>query len=261
MVDAACLPHVASTAEHDMVVDLVTPDHPFANFLKGASRDTIAGLMELKKDRDAEKARDWPGVCRYKADNAALQGRSPRVVFMGDSITEYWTLADPTFFGRDLVARGISGQTTEQMLTRFMQDVVDLKPRAVHILGGTNDVAGNTGPNSPEDFKNTMRAMVWLARANHIAVVIGSIPPTNKFSWQPKLKPGPRIAELNAWLKTFSAEVNAEFVDYHTALAGPDGELPAKFSNDGVHPNTAGYAIMRSLAEAAVDRALRAHHS
>ena len=256
MVDAPCLPHVESVAERDMVADLVTPDHPFANFLKSASRNTIAGLMQLKKDRDAEKARDWPGACRYKADDAALQGHSPKVVFLGDSITEYWNAADPTMFGRDVVERGISGQTSQQMLTRFMQDVVDLKPRAVHLLAGTNDVAGNAGPNSPEDFKNTMRAMVSLARANHIAVVIGSILPSDKFSWQPALKPAPRIAELNAWLRAFAAESHAEYVDYFGALAGPEHELPAKFSNDGVHPNTAGYAVMRPLAEAAIVRAL-----
>lgn len=245
-----------------METDLVTPGHPFADFLKGASRETIAGLMQLKKDRDAQRASDWGGACRYKEENQALQGYKPKVVFMGDSITEYWNVADPTLFGRDVVERGISGQTTEQMLTRFMQDVVELRPRAVHILAGTNDVAGNTGPNSPEDFKNTMRAMVSLARANHIAVVIGSIPPTNRFSWQPKLQPAPRIVELNAWLKAYCLETHAEFVDYYTALAGPDGELPAKFSNDGVHPNSAGYAIMRSLAEPAISKALQiAHHT
>jgi lysophospholipase L1-like esterase len=141
------------------------------------------------------------------------------------------------------------------MLARFMQDVVALKPQVVHILAGTNDIAGNTGPNSPEDYKNTIRAMVTLAQANHIAVVLGSIPPANKFSWQPKLSPAPRIAELNAWLRAFAAEAHAEYVDYYSALAGPDSGLPAKFSIDGVHPNITAYAIMRPLAEAAIGRA------
>ena len=259
MVDAPCPPHDEPAALRDALASFVTPGRSLADFIKSASPEMLKSLAQIRKEQEVEKARDWPGACHYKAANAALRGHAPKVVFMGDSITELWGRADPTMFGNDIVDRGISGQTTEQMLTRFMQDVVDLKPHVVHIMGGTNDIAGNTGPNSPEDFKNTMRAMVTLARANHIAVILGSIPPSNKFSWQPKLTPAPRIAELNAWLRGFAAEVHAEFVDYHSALVGSDGEFPAKLSNDGVHPNTAAYAIMRPLAEAAIARARRAH--
>jgi lysophospholipase L1-like esterase len=256
MVDAPCPPpKELPAALRDIGTAMVTPGHPAADYFKTLSRDALTALMQKQKDVEAEKVRDWPGACHYKAANAALQGHALRVVFMGDSITENWSVADPSMFDQDVVDRGISGQTTPQMLARFMQDVVDLHPRVVHIMAGTNDVAGNTGPNSPDDFKNNVRAMVELARANHIALVIGSILPSNAFPWQPKVRPASRIAELNIWLRGFAAQIHAEFVDYHSALKGADDELPAKFSNDGVHPNTTAYAIMRSLAEAAIGRA------
>jgi lysophospholipase L1-like esterase len=232
----------------------VTPDHPFLEYLKTLNQETIKSLGEMQKNSEAEKVRDWPGACHYKAANAALGAHAPRLVLMGDSITQNWMVADPKFFSEDIVDRGIGGQTSPQMLARFMQDVVDLKPGIVHIMAGTNDIAGATGPTSVEDFENTLRAMVELARANHIKVIIGSILPMKAIILQPTLKPAPRVAQLNTWLRSYAADVHAEFVDYYGALAGPDGEFLSKFSNDGVHPTTVGYAIMRQMLEAAIGK-------
>ena len=261
MVDAPCPPQKApSAAILEVANAAVTPGRPFVDYIKSASPATLAALAQQQKDQEIGKTRDWPDTCLYKPANAALRGHKPKVAFMGDSITQMWASADPAMFGEDIVDRGISGQTSEQMLVRFMQDVVNLKPQVVHILAGVNDIAGNTGPNSPEDYKNMMRAMVTLARANHIAVVIGSILPCNRFPFQPKSTPAPRIAELNAWLRAFAAENHAQFVDYYSALAGPESEFPAKLSNDGLHPNRDGFAIMGPLAEAAITRAVHANH-
>lgn len=196
-------------------------------------------------------ARDWAGLCRFRADNAAVAAAqaTTRVVFLGDSITENWALADPALFERGVVNRGISGQTTAQMLVRFRADVVALHPKVVHILAGTNDVAGNTGPTSTADFENNIMAMVEIARANGIRVVLGAIPPTASFNWQPQLKPVPTIQALNGWLRAFAARQRLPYIDYYALLAGASGEFPAALSNDGVHPNRAGYRLMRAKVE------------
>ncbi len=193
---------------------------------------------------------DWAWLCRYRADNALVDpAHPPHVVFIGDSITENWLTADPDFFAHGKLGRGISGQTSPQLLVRFWQDVVALHPAVVHIMAGTNDIAGNTGPTSPEAYQNAVRAMVDIAKANHIAVILGAIPPSVSFGWQPAVKPGPWVARLNQWLKEYAAEQHLVFADYHVALAGPAGELPAEFGADEVHPNAAGYAVMRGVAE------------
>jgi lysophospholipase L1-like esterase len=166
---------------------------------------------------------------------------------MGDSITEFWSRFDPELFGEGVVNRGISGQTSPQMLVRFYSDVVALRPAAVHLMAGTNDLAGNTGPSRPEDFKNNIRAMVDLAEANGIAVVLASIPPAAAFPWRPEVEPAPIIAQLNDWLEGYATENKLVFVDYHAAITGPSGELRAELSSDGVHPDADGYAAMRPL--------------
>ncbi|MEP7243513.1 MAG: SGNH/GDSL hydrolase family protein [Gammaproteobacteria bacterium] len=209
---------------------------------------------ELAKVSEAQKldaAQDWAGLCRYRASNKRVlaANKPPRIVFMGDSITENWNLADAAFFDRGIVNRGISGQTSSQMLVRFRADVVALRPGIVHILAGTNDVAGNTGPLTAQDFKNNIMSMVDLARANGIAVVLGSIPPAAGFSWRPELKPVPIIEELNRWLRDYAAQNGLRYIDYYAALAGPAGELRGELGNEGVHPNRKGYGIMRRLAE------------
>lgn len=205
----------------------------------------------------AQKARDWPNLCRYRAENAALAEGAAKVVFMGDSITEGWLPADREFFSHGNVDRGIGGQTSPQMVLRFWQDVVALKPQAVHIMTGTNDLAGNTGPSRLEDYKNNIRAMVDIAQANGIKVILASIPPADRFGWAPDLKPAALIVEMNAWLKQYAAERGLTYVDYHTPLADANGGLRADYGHDGVHPHRAGYAVMRPLAEAAIREALK----
>jgi len=204
------------------------------------------------------RAHDWAWMCRFRDDDAKVTPQTaPQVVFIGDSITEGWGRIDPAFFDQTHANRGISGQTTPQMLLRFMQDVVALHPRAVHIMAGTNDIAGNTGPNRPEDYRNTIRAMTTLAKANGIAVIIASIPPADHFGWMPQMTPAPRIAELNAWLKQFAASNGFVYADYYAALADANGGLPVAYSKDGVHPEAAGYAVMRPIAERAIAAALQ----
>ena len=199
---------------------------------------------------------DWAWLCRYRADNALVDpAHPPHVVFIGDSITEGWIHADPDFFAHGNLDRGISGQTSPQLLVRFWQDVVALNPAVVHIMIGTNDIAGNTGPTTPEAYQNAVRAMVDIAKANHIAVILGAIPPSVTFAWQPAVKPGPWVTQLNRWLKDYAAEQHLVFADYHSALAGSAGELPAEFGPDGVHPNLAGYGVMRGVATRAIAQA------
>lgn len=195
---------------------------------------------------------DWAGLCRFHDANTAAAGTSSRVVFIGDSITENWLLADPGFFAGGVVNRGIGAQTSAQVLVRFRADVIGLRPATVHILVGTNDVAGNNGPTSPADFQNNIESMVDLARANGIRVILGSIPPSAAFSWRPTMQPGPRIVALNQWLRDYAKRNGLTYVDYHRALQGPGGALEATLGNDGVHPNRDGYAIMKRLAEAAI---------
>jgi lysophospholipase L1-like esterase len=194
---------------------------------------------------------DWPNLCRFRAANHELQARgaSPQVVFMGDSITENWSLGDADFFNETTVNRGIGGQTTPQMLLRFRADVVALQPEIVHIMTGTNDVAGNTGPTTMQDYKNNIMSMVELAQANNIKVILGSVLPAAEFNWQPSLNPVPTIAEMNAWLRDYAKQNKLGYVDYFSALTGPNGDLNAKLGNDGVHPNRDGYVIMRKLVE------------
>lgn len=214
--------------------------------------DRLAGNLDLAALNRANRERasgDWAAICRYRLANDAIlaTGQPPRVVLMGDSITENWVLADPDFFGDEIVGRGIGGQTTSQMLVRFRSDVVALRPQIVHILAGTNDIAGNTGPTSPLDFKSHIMSMVEIARANDIQVILGSIPPAAAFPWRPEVDPRPRIAELNAWLRGYADQTGLEYIDYYAALSGPAGELRSDLGNDGVHPNRDGYAIMRRM--------------
>lgn len=200
---------------------------------------------------------DWAWQCRYRAENALVDpANPPQVVFIGDSITENWVGMDPVLFGKSRLGRGISGQTSPQMLVRFWQDVIALKPSVVHIMAGTNDIAGNTGPTTPEAYKNAIRAMVTLAEANGIAVIIASIPPTDRFDWARQHRPAPWIASLNGWLRDYASERGAIYADYHAALAGANGELRPEFGPDGVHPNAAGYAAMQPVAEAAIAAAV-----
>ncbi len=207
-----------------------------------------------------KKLADWAQLARYREDNAKLGAPAAgqqRVVFYGDSITDNWGRRYGKFFPDEpWVNRGISGQTTPQMLVRFPQDVIALHPAAVVILAGINDIAGNTGAETLGEIEAYYRAMVTLAQANHVRVVISSVLPAAAFPWHPGVDPRAEVVALNAWLKQFAAEQGAVWLDYYTAMAGPDGGMKAGLAIDGVHPNDAGYAVMEPLARAAVMKAL-----
>jgi lysophospholipase L1-like esterase len=178
-------------------------------------------------------------------------------VFYGDSITDAWIGVVPEFFqGKPYLDRGISGQTTPQMLVRVRQDVVDLQPRVVVILAGTNDIAGNTGPSTPEMVEDNFKSMVEIARANGIQPVLASILPASDYPWKPGMEPGPKIVALNTWLKSYAEKNGLVYLDYYSAMVNDKMGLPANLSGDGVHPNKDGYAIMGPLAEKAVAAAL-----
>jgi lysophospholipase L1-like esterase len=177
---------------------------------------------------------------------------------MGDSITEYWWAPNPPGFfpGKPYINRGISGQTTPQMLLRFRQDVIDLHPRVVVILGGINDIARNTGPMTIEQTEDNLRSMTELALANHIKVVLCSVLPAFDFAWRPGLTPAPKVDRLNAWLTKYASEKGVVYVDYHSAMKDARDGLPSNLSKDGVHPNADGYAVMAPLVEAGIQKAL-----
>lgn len=222
---------------------------------------TLPGASEvmgwLNEQDAARKAGDWANLCRYKAANAALSGKPrPQTIFLGDSITENWGAGDPALFTDGVLDRGISGQTTSQILLRVYSDVVALHPAVVHIMAGTNDVAHNTGPISDEDILGNIRAMIDVAQANGVRVVLASIPPMDKVSWNPRITDsGPRIARLNAELRQLAAARGVVFVDYYDLLKNADGGMRPELANDGVHPNRDGYALMRPLTLRALDAA------
>jgi acyl-CoA thioesterase I len=203
---------------------------------------------------------DWAFLNRYREANAALPppAREKRVVFMGDSITEGWArFFAAEFPGKAYVNRGISGQTTPQMLVRFRQDVIALRPAAVVILAGVNDIAGNTGPATVEMIEDNLMSMIDLARANGIAVVLCSLLPANRFPWRPDLAPAQEIVLLNSWMRRYAARRGLTFVDFHAAMADQQQGLPSELSADGVHPNEAGYRVMAPLVERGIASALQ----
>ena len=204
---------------------------------------------------------DWANLARFRAANDSIgapKSGERRVVFMGNSITEAWApLFAELFPGKPYVGRGISGQTTPQMLVRFRQDVVTLKPAVVVILGGTNDIAGNTGPSNTSMIADNLRSMTEIARANGIRVVLASVLPVYEYPWKRGLTPADTIVRLNRWMKAYADSVNATYLDFHTAMSDERQGLRADLTRDGVHPNAAGYRVMAPLAESAIAAALR----
>ncbi len=200
---------------------------------------------------------DWSQRCRYWDENAHLPPASTeRVVFIGDSITEAWREADPELFTNDTLNRGISGQTSDQMVLRFRSDVIDLAPSIVHIMAGTNDVAGNTGPTSLSIFQGNIRSMVEAALLHHIRVVLASVLPAERIPWRTEIeRPADTIAAMNNWLRSYAQCEHLVFVDYAGALEDGQGGIKPKLSTDGVHPAVAAYAVMTPLARAAIARA------
>jgi lysophospholipase L1-like esterase len=204
---------------------------------------------------------DWPDLARYHDDNAALLAKHDevRVVFMGDSITDFWGRTVGTFFpGKPYVNRGISGQTTPQMLIRFRPDVIALKPRVVVILAGTNDIAGNTGPETLGMIEDNLASMADIARANHIRVVLSSVMPVSDYN-HPDMtsgRPPEKITALNAWIKSYAQREHLVYLDYYDALLDANHALKKDLSDDGLHPNAAGYAVMAPLAQKAINQAM-----
>ncbi len=181
-----------------------------------------------------------------------------RVVFFGNSITIGWLHTMPSFFeGKPYINRGIGGQTTPQMLVRFRQDVIDLKPRVVVILAGTNDIAGNTGPMTLEETLGNLISMTELAKANGIAVVLCSVLPASDYPWRPGLNPDVKIPKLNAMIQKYTAEAGVIYLDYFSAMANEEKGLDPDLAHDGVHPSRKGYELMAPLAESAIQQALK----
>ncbi|SFC06009.1 Lysophospholipase L1 [Flexibacter flexilis DSM 6793] len=210
--------------------------------------------------QDDRSKMDWPNLNKYAQENAALKAptaQEQRVVFMGNSITEFWKRDDPAFFeGRPYFDRGISGQTTSQMLLRFRPDVINLKPKVVVILAGINDIAENTGPISLENVFGNIVSMAELARANNIKVVLSSVLPALDFYWRPGLEPAPKVIKLNAMIKSYCTKNNIPYADYFSAMVDAENGLDKKYTNDAVHPTLAGYKVMEPIVEKAIKKAL-----
>ena len=228
----------------------------------------LAAALQVVARNDV-RLRDWPDLARYREANRTLPAPAPgesRVVFMGDSITDAWPQPrfGAFFPGKPYIGRGISGQTTPQMLIRFRPDVIALKPKAVVILAGTNDIAGNTGPMTDEQIQGNLASMAELSKANGISVVFSSILPVSEYHVRPgdtappqtTRRPMARITALNAWMKEHAAANGHVYLDYFAAMTDGKGLLRAELSEDDLHPNAAGYAIMGPLAEAAIQAAL-----
>lgn len=219
-----------------------------------------AGPEQTQIETLQAKLTDWAQLGRYRAENADLPpvaSGEQRVVFYGDSITDAWGHGADFFPGKPYVNRGISGQTTPQMLVRFQQDVVHLQPAVVVILAGTNDIAGNTGPETPEMIEDNFASMAAIARHYDIKIIIASILPVAAYPWKPGVHPAEEIRILNAWLKDFCSRDGDIYLDYYSSMADAEGGMKPGLSKDGVHPTAAGYAIMAPLAENAIAEALK----
>lgn len=226
----------------------VTPDSPAKS----------ADALQAKLARDEKMLQDWANIGRYRADNAQLASApasaQDRVVFLGDSITDAWGRTHGSFFpGKPYVNRGISGQTTPQMLIRFRPDVIALKPKAVVILAGTNDLAANTGPETLEEIEGNLQSMAELAKANNIRVVFSSVMPVCDYiKPQTARRPPASILALNAWMKDYCERNQLVYLDYYSALLDDKQMFKKELTYDGLHPNDAGYEVMSPLAAQAI---------
>ncbi len=236
---------------------------PLLAFAAGAavvSSTLLLSAQAAPNPHDHMLATDFGQLARYQAANQLLPPPSPtepRVIFYGDSITDGWKL-DQYFPGKGYINRGISGQTTPQMLVRFRQDVIDLEPKVLVVLAGTNDLAGNTGPETVEQIEANYATLAELARLHHIALVYSSVMPVSDYV-HPEMthgRPPEKILALNAWLKQYCRDNNLIYLDYFSAMVDPSGQLQKPLSGDGLHPNDAGYRVMTPLALKAIAAAL-----
>ena len=193
-------------------------------------------------------SQDWANLNKFKQENMKIKNKNNRVVFMGNSITEAWENIHPAFFELNhFVNRGISGQTTPQMLLRFRQDVIDLHPELVVILAGINDIAENTGPITLDEILKNIISMTELARANQIKVVLCSVLPANRFQWRPSIKPADKVIELNKKISDYADKSNLIYVNYYSDMVDDQKGLRKEFGEDGVHPNAKGYDLMEAI--------------
>ena len=249
MDEARCASGKSAHTESAFLRMLLVPGARFH-----APRQVVPKEAASPRGPQREASMDWADICRYEVADSAVRV-APRAVLIGDSITEFWQIADSTVFrGGAVVDRGISGQTSGQMLLRFWADVIALHPQIVQILAGTNDIAGNAGPITEKNYEENIEAMVELAQAHHIHVILGAMPPASRFWWAPRYRPAAQINRLNAWLRRYARLRGATFVDYHTLLAEPGARFKGQLSNDGVHPNATGYRIMSAALSAAMEQ-------
>ena len=241
-----------------------------AGFTLGQTPSPDCAEMKTRLDRAEARLKDWPALARYSEENlktvpASMDGPR-RVVFMGDSITDSWD--DPKyggfFPGKSYINRGISGQTTPQMLIRFRPDVIELTPKVVVILAGTNDIAGNTGPTTLDAIEDNLSSMAELATAHGIRVVFASVLPVSDYEMrdgkqivQTTRRPPGQILELNKWIKDYAAKHHHTYLDYFSAMVDDKGFLKNELSDDGLHPNAQGYVVMAPLADAAITASLK----
>ena len=227
----------------------------------GLGLTALATSISVAQPTEQQLRTDWANLAKYRDANAKLpppMNNENRVVFMGNSITEGWQQYFPTMFaGKPYINRGIGGQTTPQMLVRFREDVIALKPKVVVILAGTNDIAGNTGPSMSLVPARMTTTFGLSAMANGIKVVMSSVLPVYDYPWKPGLEPAPKIIALNKWMKGYAEQHGAIYLDYHSAMSDARGGMRSELANDGVHPNEAGYRIMAPLVNQAIDKALR----
>lgn len=222
--------------------------------MKNFNRWLMVAICALATSSLFAQQQDWANFGRYEAANKTVK-KSPKVVFMGNSITEGWWNNDSLFFKTNgYIGRGISGQTSSQMLVRFRTDVINHKPKAVVILAGTNDIAQNTGYISLENVMGNIISMAELAKANRIDVILCSVLPALDFSWRKGLEPADKIVELNKMIKAYADRNKLTYVDYHSALKDERNGLPEKYSNDGVHPTLEGYKIMEKIISPALKK-------
>ena len=219
----------------------------------------MVNLYSQETELETLMKQDWANLKKYSADNEQQKSEASgnTVVFMGNSITEGWVNASPEFFSdNNYTGRGISGQTTPQILIRFMPDVLDLHPKVVVILAGTNDIAGNTGFSSVKMITDNIKAMSQLAVANNIKVILCSVLPVFDYPWRKGLEPVDKIEETNQWLKEYALENGHIYLDYFSEMVDEKKGLKKEFSEDGVHPNHKGYSVMAPLAKMAIQKAL-----
>jgi lysophospholipase L1-like esterase len=236
----------------------------FTSNLPHASKTLLIyskGDTDSTFSKETGPQQDWANLKKYAADNKRVKSmltEEKRIVFMGNSITELWITTDSSFFAnKPYINRGISGQTTPQMLVRFREDVIELEPELVIILAGVNDIAENTGPASLENICGNIISMAELARANQIRVILCSVLPVSKITWRPDLKPADKVVKLNAMIKSFADKNNIFYLDYYSSMVDEEKGLKAEYTYDGVHPSLAGFKAMEPLVEKAIAEALK----